>query len=231
MASNSKSRIGSDLPGSRGDSFSDRDDYILRFKPNLSYIEPEQLADEDGLLSANARTETDEISQARQRTEALIKNYDAVNKLADLAQQRIDDKVKTSGGLDIVLDPVRDAHVISALKRTFPKATDYSRITYDQYKHCLKEQSKQQVTPAITPKDIQDAKSDPNRVDFGGLKNPAGSNRAELSSLANSPKPIDLTAFQAAGILILFKLLRPYIQAEDEQRVARHLVEVPHRPI
>lgn len=210
-------------------SFEDEHD-ILNFRPTIKFVQPDQqpLNDVANFDSQGPQS----IDDFRKRTEELIKQYDIIRNLADQAQKKIDKKVKTSGGLEMKLDPVADATVISAIRKQFPDVKDPAIISYDQYKHCLKHMSQQQpVLPIINDEAIKTARSNPNRIDFGGLNNQHGENRPEISSTASSIKPINLEAFQAAGILSIFLMMRPFIKLEDTAEILQHLATVPHKPI
>jgi hypothetical protein len=142
-------------------------------------------------------------------------------------------EVATTGpitsGVSVKLDPVKDAHVISAMKRRFPEKVDPTVITYEDYKQvidCVHKHAPD--VPAISVTDIRAATADPQRTAFGGYNNRQGQNRPEISSVANSVEPIDLEAFQYGAILALFALLYPLIKMEDKLEIVQHLVTVPH---
>lgn len=214
-------------PGDVGHSF-EREDIVLNYKPTIEYEEPPQ---ED--VGQAPIEENREIEEARNRTQQLIDNYKKINDLTDIAQRRIDNRVQAGGGLEIQLDPQRDAHVISALKRCFPEAKAHNKITYEMYKQCLARMNKSPGSvPQVRATDVQAAKEDPLRTDFGGFNAPPGLNRPEIASpAAGSIQPIDLSAFQAAGVLALFQLLYPYIKKEDKLEILEHLATAPHKPI
>jgi len=134
-----------------------------------------------------------------------------------------------SSGVVIKLDPTKDAHVIAAMKRRFPEKTDPTAITYEDYKQvidCVHAHAPD--APAVSVTDMKAATTNPQRTDFGGYSNQQGENRPEVSSSANSIKPIDLEQFQYASILALFALLYPLIKMEDQLTIAQHLMTVPH---
>lgn len=215
------------LPDDIGGSF-DEERRILTYKPSIEYEEPPQEDIDYGV----ADPETSEIEDARKRTESIIENYKSINQLTNIAQGRIDSRIEAGGGFEINLDPARDAQVVSALKRCFPEAKDHSKISYEMYKQCLMRMNKAAgSTPGISPADVQTAKEDPLRTNFGGIGSPPGMNRTEISSPASNVAPIDLAAFQAAGVLALFQLLYPLIKKEDKEEILQHLATAPHKPI
>jgi hypothetical protein len=145
-------------------------------------------------------------------------------------QQRIDNRVKAAGGVEVKLDPSKDAATIAAMKRRFPDKKDPTKITYDDYKKVLDCVGKSAATPpAVSADDIRAAKSDPLRTDFGGLSNQHGENRPEISSPASAVQPVDSEAFQASAVLALFALLLPLIKTEDKLEIEQHKVDTPHK--
>lgn len=216
------------LPGDLGHSF-DREDDILNFRPKIAFVEPPQEFTDQTIL--NKEEPTDTIDNFRQRTEDLIKGYKAVQGLAEQAQKRLDNRVQAAGGFRVQLDPAVDGHVIAAMKRAFPDKADPTIIDYDDYKKCLEDmRNSAPPAPAFTQGDLKSAQTDPLRTDFGGAGNQQGENRPEKNSPANSVKPLDLGAFQAAAVVALFGLLLPMIKNEDKAEIALHLSTTPHGP-
>jgi len=213
------------LPNDVGGSF-EEEDFILNYRPTIEFVEPPQEAYE-----FPEEISVENIDNLRDRTQKLINGLDTAVKLADLAQKRVDERVVSAGGFISQLDPVKDAQVIAAMKRRFPDKTDPTKITYDEYKEALSCLQQSAVdAPAVSTEDIKAAQADPYRTDFGGKDNQEGQNRAELSSPASSVSPIDLEAFQKAGILALFALMLPLIKIEDTKEVVKHLATAPHKP-
>lgn len=207
----------------------DRQDDILNFKPVIEFVEPEQIPLEDEDFIEPEDTTIDDL---RLQTEDLINGYKALSQLIDQTQKRIDNRVSAAGGINVKLDPNKDAAAIAAMKRQFPDLDDHTTIPYDCYKKCLKDLgSKGADVPSVLDEEIKAAKTDPLRTDFGGLGNQSGENRPEISSVANVVNPIDLSAFQAAGVIALFALMFPLIKGQDLATVAQHLITTPHSPI
>ena len=235
-----KKKLNIFLPNESGHDFEDQN-HILTFRPKIEYVEPapEYFEPKPVLVS------DDTIDDLRNRTAELAAGFRAISELCNLAQQRVDNRVEATGGMEVKLDPIKDAHVIAAVKRRFPhktenqtnkgsagiSSTDPTVITYDDYKQaidCVKKSSLS--NPGINPADIQEAKTDPYRTNFGGIDNKKGQNRPEISSAANSVSPLDLAVFQKAGILALFALLYPLIKMEDKKEIIEHMITVPHKP-
>lgn len=213
------------LPNDVGGSF-EEEDFILNYRPTIEFVEPPQEAYE-----FPEEVPIDTIDGLRDRTQKLINGLDAAVKLADLAQKRVDERVVADGGFASQLDSVKDAQVIAAMKRRFPDKADPTRITYDDYKEALNCLQQSAVDPpAVSADDIRTAQADPYKINFGGRDNQEGQNRAELSSPASSVSPVDLEAFQKAGILALFALMLPLIKIEDTKEIVKHLATAPHKP-
>jgi len=148
-----------------GHSFED-DDRILNYRPQIDFVEPPTVEFDSSLPATDNLNDT--IGSERERTQQLIDKYDAVEKLAGLAQKRIDARVKGDGGITIELDPVKDISTIGAIQRQYPDQ-DPNKITYDMYKKCLDcIRVAAQNAPGVTTEDILTAKSLPFKTDFGG---------------------------------------------------------------
>lgn len=220
MAKKEDTRI--PLPGDAGHTFEDQD-FVLNYRPTIDFVEPEQVdLDEDAVPPSEEVT----IDTLRDRTQKLINGYRAVAKLADLAQTRVDQRAAT---MKVKLDPVKDQITIAAVKRCFPEKADPTEITYDDYKSCVqKMQDNAPAPPAVTAEAIRAATSDPFRTDFGGFSNQQGENRPEISSPAASVQPLDLGAFQKAGILALYAMMRPLVKLDDSVAINKHLSSAGH---
>ncbi len=217
---NKEDLSGTPGPGDIGHSF-ETEDTILNYKPTIEYEEPPQ---EES--TQPAEPEKNELEELRNRTQDLISGYKAVQELVVVAKQRVDAK---AADMEVSLDPIADAAAQSALKRCFPDAPDHSKITYEQYKACLTRMAKAgALTPQVLPSDIEAAKANPLQTDFGGLGNQMGQNRPEVSSPAGNVKPIDLKAFQIAGVLALFKMMWPLIKREDKLEILQHKLDSKH---
>jgi len=200
------------------------DDYdIFKFRPVIEYIEPDQLKD------TQAAEEPETIDSFRDRATSLKTNLEALGKLFDATQEKIDNRVRTGGGFTAKLDRVNDAATIAAMKRRFPDKADPTQVSYDDYKqalNCLNESTIPPLGP--TAEDIRQAKADPLRTDFGGINNQNGENRPEISSPLNSIKPIDTESFQKSAVIALFALMLPMIQSQTSSQIAVHLASAPH---
>lgn len=205
---------------------------ILTFRPKINFIAPETEDISDQTISEkDAALQENTIEQARKRTEALISGYKQLNELAKLTQQRIDNRVAATGGVQVKLDQKKDNPVMAAMRRRFPQE-DPSIITYEVYKQCLQKLRNQApAIPQVQLEDIKKAKLDPYRTNFGGYSNQNGENRAEISSPANTVDPVDLSAFQSAAVIALFALMLPLIKKSEAESIATHLATAPHKPI
>lgn len=213
------------LPDDVGGDFED-EHHVLNYRPRIEFVEPPAEAAEP-LVSEEPE---DEIGDVRNRTQNLIQTLDAVGQLIDQAQGRIDQRVKAMGGVNIKLDPNKDAAVIAAMKRRFPDKEDPTIISYDDYKQAMDCIQRSAPSPLeIAEADMNAARADPLRTDFGGLGNTQGENRAEISSPASSVEPVDLEQFQKNAVVALFSLMLPLITQQTKADITQHKLDTPHK--
>ncbi len=195
---------------------------ILNFRPNIHFVEPEQV--DDPKLPAPEPVQT--LDQIKTDVSDLISNYKNVQTQADDIQSQIDDKAKN---VIIQLDPKQDSLIIQIIRRHFNDPNKNS-ITYDDYVSCLNEintQALSQVT-TVDQTDILSAASDPNRDVFGALGTQSGLARPELSSHAQVIPPLDMNAFIEKQIENLLIKLTPGItvlSTEIAIKVVKDLVK------
>lgn len=216
MSKNKKNSL-IQLPGLKGNDFAD-DEALLNYRPNISYVEP--LADE---FNPEIKEEVPTINVFRDKTKALVESFNKVVKLADITQERIDNRIKSGGGISIKLDPLVDQHVIAAIERRYPDKEDKTVINYEDYKRCI--QNMNNATPPV-PQVETLGEVDSYQTDFGGYKNILGQNRPELNSAII--KPINSKAFQASGIIALFGLLLPLLNLFGVQLIGQHIATSKH---
>lgn len=195
------------LPNDVGNNFDDERDF-LNFKPNIDFVSPDFIPSEADPQDDRFGVSDDEIGHKKDLIENHLKEFSALVELADLAEARIDARVDALGGLDIQLDPVVDASIISAMKRTFPNDPNPQKISYAQYKAALKKISGAAKTPpTFGPTDLRAAQENPYKTDFGGAGLAPGLGRPEISSSGRVIEPLSLEDFVAAAIMALFSLL------------------------
>lgn len=186
--------------------FGTQDDFILNYRPTIAFVEPEQVPAEPHVVQPETT-----LDDTLARTDKVISDLNNIAALSDALQQKVDEKVKALGGLDIKLDANRDSATIAAMKRRFPEKADPTVISYDDYRaalDCLQQAA--MPTQQVNPSDILKAQLDPYRTSFGGLNNVNGQNRPELSSAANI-QPLNILEFQEQALVSLFKMLEPLI--------------------
>jgi hypothetical protein len=196
---------------------------VLTRRPDIHYEEPYT----DDFSEEPTETETVSLEEARQEVDDLIKSYQAVERLAALAEKRVDQRV---GNYVVSLDPKVDASVIDAIRRSFPEAKDPTKISYEMYKQCLARVDTTNL-PKVTDQDLKEAKKNPLKTDFSGFGAPAGMNRPEVSSPARIVDPIDTDSFRDGLIQNLFQLLQSFNIPYIEKRFLEHIAKVPHKPI
>lgn len=178
---------------------------ILNFKPDIHYVEPEQIEDEKLPEPPKAPS----LDQLKTDATDLIEEYKAVEAKAEEIQEEINDK---AAGLVINLDPNQDAFVIEAVQRHFNDPNKTS-ITYDDYINCINEVNEAGAAQATTvdPNDVAAAATDQYRDAFGSLGMPSGMARPELAPHAQTIKPLNMGQFKGEQLLKLLDLLTPGI--------------------
>lgn len=184
-------------PWDVGGDFS-QENKILNYKPVFSYTEPPQ---ED--LGEQQEYFEDIFGEELEDLDSLIAGYDSLAEMTDMVQAKIDDKVKTLGGVTINLDPVRDNAAIEAIKRVFP-GQDPNKITYDMYKESLnKVEELSAEVPVVSMADIEAAKQDPLQTSFGNLDKQPGKPVPQFDPI----KPINLEEFKQDQLKTLADLI------------------------
>lgn len=198
-----------------------RETDVLNRKPIIEWVEP-PIDEEVAEAYIPAETEVSPIEEARKTTEELIKSYNALEKLSDVVEKQIDKKVSDYA---VQLDPVADYHVIEAIKRSFPDAKDPTKINFEMYKQCLARSNKNLI-PSVTFDDIQEAKNEPLRTQFGGYGNEPGTNRPEVAG--SMIKPVDLNKFQKSAVKKLWSFLQPLVALQAQLAVLIHKQTTMH---
>jgi hypothetical protein len=185
--------------------FSSKQRNILNFRPNIHFVEPQQI--EDNKLPFTEQTTS--IDQIKQDVNDLIAEYGNLQVKADDLQTIIDSKSST---VEIKLDDNLDAAVLAALRRHF-KDPNKSTITYNDYISCLKIINDAGIANAtnVDQNDVLSSASDPNRIVFGTLNIDSGLARPELASHAQVIPPLDMNNFQVEQLEQLFESLVPKI--------------------
>ncbi len=178
---------------------------ILNFRPDIHFVEPDQI--EDDKLPELPKPPT--IDQVKTDVVKLIEDYKAISDKADELQKEVNDR---AAGLVIKLDPNQDAHILDALQRHFndPNKTE---ITYEDYLDCVGEinRSGAERITTVDPNDVIAAASDQYRDAFGSLGMASGLARPELQPHAQTIKPLDMKQFKSGQISTLFEMLKPSI--------------------
>ena len=178
---------------------------ILKFRPKIDFIEPEQ---EPGVIEGEPAAPTvEEVADRRQRIKKLA---EAVNTLAAVVQERIDKKAKDQ---IIRLDPGIDAAAMQAMRRTY--GVD-DVITYEQYKGCkdrLRKHGEQMALKATISKEkVRKAKEDmlKGKVSIAGVgtdKAATGGLRPELDENNQVIEPLNMDEFQNELMKVLVNFL------------------------
>lgn len=194
---------------------------ILNDRPRIQYVEPDQV---EGIQGSQQESQpipiqTLSLESRLSRTEDLIAQYEGLERLAKIAEARLDQQASTA---TFCLDPVVDAHVIASLHRKFGNVK--ACITYEQYKKCLEDIERLTHTSVgnLTAEDLEDAASDPGRTHLGGFTDQMGALRPELQFQSPIP-PLDIDKFQKDGTKKLFKMLLPMLTKLADAKILAHL--------
>ncbi len=192
---------------------------LLNFRPDIAFVSPASV----NVISEYVAPKTPKEAQVTQ----LKKGFENVVILADVVEKAIDSRAGAfKAKLNFSLP--EDLATGQALARTFPKLAKeiapgvrvVDEISYDMFKHCvnhIEDHAAKQAQKSLVPK----AKNvSPTRTNFGGIGN--GDNRPEINNLSSPIAPIDIPAFMAAGIPILFSMLFPLISSYVATEVIAH---------
>lgn len=161
-----------------------------------------------------------------QKVNQLIKTLDNVAVIAESVESVIADRAKNEI-LKLNISLPEDALVAQAVARLFPeKAKNINgfnfvdEITFEMYNKCL--QDFKAAGKAAGTKQQPKALSEnfkANKTDFGGLKKDS---RPDINQSTIPFAPLDLPAFIAAGIPILFGMLFPLINIATKKDIVAH---------
>lgn len=186
---------------------SSNDAESIYFQPNISFIQPESIPGPQAPV-----VEEQKLEDTRDRVNALINGYTQLDKLAALAQVKIDAR---SGGLIIHLDKNKDQHVVQAMRRIYPNKPPL-QIDYPSYRKaldCLALNARKQGKKfTISAEERMKAKQNKDlftTTKIGGFGTLPGLNRPELQ---NQVMPeLDMEEYQKNLVIILFEQMLPMI--------------------
>jgi hypothetical protein len=222
-----KDALYSQYPDQAGKDFSEEDE-VLNYKPTIQY-EVEQSLEREVVTRPIPST----LQEARKKIEDLRQAYQVIEKLAEIAQDRLDDRV---GDYRINLNTAVDYQAKEAIKRAFPELQgEPKQISYEMYKQCLARIYAAQgasTVPVVSNSSMVAARNNPKKTNFGGLGAAAGENRKEVDSATGTGgggmTPIDLDAFQDAIVKKLHDLMGPLDDKDHKKLIRDHLTETPH---
>ncbi len=194
---------------------------ILGFRPNIKFVAPHS-----GLTIPEVDTPTTTPTPKETRVSQILQNLLNIATAAEAIE-----KIVAARASDVVLkldlnDP-EDAVVAQAVARQFPESTNTidgvtlgTTITFDMFNHCLQEmkQAGKQAGLKQQMKAPTGAfKAD--KTDFGGR----GKDKRPSVNKSTIPfAPLNIPAFIAAGIPILFGMLYPLINLAIKKDIVGH---------
>lgn len=205
---------------------------ILDRRPNINFVAPRS-----GVTIPEPQLDTTPVTPKDQRVGQLITKLNNVANLAEQVEKLVADRVKDEV-LRLNLSNPEDALVAQAAARCFPEhAVDTNgfvhvpEITFEMYNKAL--QNMKAAGRAAGNKQMT-AQREPiraNKSNFGG----SGQDRRPDVNQSTIPfAPINLPAFIAAGIPVLFGMLFPLINAAIKKDIVGHthmVVTGPPSPI
>ena len=194
---------------------------ILRQRPNIRYVSPPS---EDVIPEPQVEAEPSKP----ERVQKLVNSFKAIEKTALLVENAIADRAKDVS-LTLDLSNPEDFVAAQAAGRSFPEAAEdigngilvVKVLTFDMYHKCvkaMKEHGKERGTANEIPSVIPSM----TKTDFGGMGE-NGNRRPDLNQMSIPFAPIDLVAFIATAVPILFTMLFPLIQTYVKGNIIGHI--------
>lgn len=193
---------------------------ILNRRPNITFVAPRS-----GLTIPEPERSVALPSSKEQRVNSLIQSLNNVAAVAEAVEGLVAARAKHEV-LKLNLSNPEDAVVAQAAARQFPeKAVDTDgflhvpEITFEMYNVCL--QNMKAAGKAAGAKQLlkQSGPLKANKTDFGGAQS---DKRPDINQASIPFAPINIPAFIAAGIPILFGMLFPLINAAIKKDVIAH---------
>lgn len=201
---------------------------ILNRRPRIEFIAPKS-----GVTIPEVSQNTTPITPKEQRVNQLIQGLEQVAVAASAVEELVANRAKDEA-LALNLSNPEDAVVGQAAARCFPdKAitkdgfTYVPEITFAMYRECV-QNIKDEGLRAGVKNQTKSAKFQANKTDFGGKNK---DRRPEMNRASMPIEPVDIPAFIAAGIPILFGMLLPLIDIKDKKEIIGHTHPVVVPPV
>jgi hypothetical protein len=192
---------------------------IFGRRPNITFVSPRS-----GATIPEVERITTPVTPKQERVDTIIKKLDNVAALSQELEKAVSEKAKNVV-LTLNLANPEDAVIAQAAARQFPElATDLGgfkyvdKITFSMYSHCIQE-LKATGFAAGTKNQATSPTFQANKTDFGGMNK---DRRPDVNQASVPFAPIDIAAFVAAGIPILFGMLYPLINLAIKKDIIGH---------
>lgn len=206
--------------------------HILGRRPNIIFVAPRS-----GLTVPEVEKSTTPSTPKEQRVAQIIQSLDNLAITANAVEALVAERAKNET-LKLNLTNPEDAVVAQAAARQFPELAKnkdgfiyVEEITFDMYNHCIQEMKGAGKSAGQKQQIRQLNALQADKTDFGGKNK---DKRPDVN-LATIPfAPIDLPAFIAAGIPILFSMLFPLINIAVKKDIVGHshpVITAPPSPL
>lgn len=193
---------------------------ILNRKPNIKFVAPRS-----GVTIPDVQRVTTAPTPNEVRVQQLIQSLTNVAAAAEAVEKIVSERVKHEV-LKLDLRNPEDAVVAQAAARQYPeKAKDMNgfkyvdEITFDMYSHCLQEMKQAGIAAGQKQQTKAPDSFKADKTDFGGQNK---DRRPDVNQATIPFAPIDLAAFIAAGIPLLFGMLFPLINVAIKKDIVGH---------
>ena len=205
---------------------------ILSRRPNITFVAPRS-----GLTIPEPQRNTTPPTPKEQRVSQLIQALKNTAAVAEAIEGLVAERAKGEV-LKLNLSNPEDAVVAQAAARQFPdKAIDKDgfvhvpEITFEMYNECIQHMKEAGKKAGAKQQIKQTGPLKTDKTDFGG----GTADKRPAVNQSNIPfAPIDLPAFIAAGIPILFGMLFPLINIAVKKDIVGHthpIIMAPPSPI
>lgn len=193
---------------------------ILDRRPNIKFVAPRS-----GITIPEVEKPTSLPTPKETRVENLINDLNKVAALSETVEAIIANKVKAEV-LRLDISNPEDAVVAQAAARQFPELAIekdgfkfVEEITFDMFNHCLQEMKSAGKAAGLKQQLVIKSPLQINKTDFGGI---GKDKRPDLNKSTIPFNAIDLPAFIAAGIPLLFGMLFPLINTAIKKDIVAH---------
>lgn len=193
---------------------------ILNRKPNIKFVAPRS-----GITIPEVQKSTVALTPNEVRIKQLIQSLTNVAAAAEAVEKIVSARVKTEV-LKLDLRNPEDAVVAQAAARQYPdKAKTINgfsyvdEITFDMYSNCLQQMKQAGIAAGQKQQTKAPESFKADRTDFGGR---GKDSRPDINQATIPFAPIDIAAFIAAGIPLLFSMLFPLINVAIKKDIVGH---------